>query len=175
MRAAKKARDEGAATVLAVAFAHDRPRSSQQNGAIRLLSGEPKGKTGPGPFSPSDTVAQSDQNLTACRRCGWFNRFFHRNFRYYTRLHPTGFLDWCQACGRVASAKDFGKNQSEPYQPRATGGDVLLGTREIPFPIFAHDPRKMYQYADKWKSEQWEYNEAEMKYDVFATGLEGIP
>ena len=140
-------------------------------------------KAGAGPFEPTDAVAQSDPNLTQCRHCDWYNRFFHRNFRQYRKLHPVGFLDWCQSCGRVASEKDFGKKQSKAYNKRASGGDVFLGERVIPFRLFCHDPRKMPRYADQWNkygttnneedeeantiAAKWTYSESDMKADLF--------
>jgi hypothetical protein len=78
-------------------------------------------------------------------------------------------LDWCHACGRVASENDFEKDQSSPYKP--VEGDVLLGSKEIPFKVKAHDPRKFEKFSKYWKenegSADWEYDEAEMEYDFF--------
>ena len=140
-------------------------------------------KAGAGPFEPEDAVAQKDPNLTQCRRCEWFNRFFHRNFRQYRKLHPVGFLDWCHSCGRVASEKDFGKKQSKAYNKRAGGSDVFLGERIIPFRLFCRDPRKMPRYADKWNkyrtiknvedldprttAAKWVFRESDMQADLF--------
>jgi len=136
-------------------------------------------KDGAGPWPPTDAFAAADKNLTRCRKCGWFNRFFHRNFRHYQNLHPVGFLDWCHMCGRVANEKDFGKVQSERYVPQT--GDIYLGERMVKFRIFTHDPRKMDKYAGGWINAandddddedsttppEWTYNEAEMKKDLF--------
>ena len=33
-------------------------------------------------------------------------------------LHPVGCLDWCHACGRVASERDLGKKRSTPFHAR---------------------------------------------------------
>ncbi|CAB9505789.1 regulator of chromatin subfamily A member 3-like 1 [Seminavis robusta] len=129
-------------------------------------------KSGNGPFAPDDAVAKKDPNLTACRRCGWFNRFFHRNFRVYKNLHPIGFLDWCQCCGRVASEQDFGKLQTKPVVPQA--GDIFLGTKNIPFTIVARDPREIEKYEQNWldaadgtANPEWQYDEDEMREDFF--------
>lgn len=125
-------------------------------------------KTGPGPFDPNDSVARSDPNLTACRNCGWFNRYFHRNFQHYRRLHPVGHLDWCHHCGVVASTQDFGKEQSQLYQRKK--GDVFLGERSIKFRIFAHKPKEMDRYAAAWQQEsasEWKHDDKELQTDVF--------
>ena len=122
----------------------------------------------PGPFAPDDQVASQDSTLTKCRKCHWYNRFEHRNFT--GELHPTGLLDWCHSCGRVASEKDFGKLQAAPYTREV--GDVFLGKKVIPFRIVAHDPRKMDKFKAKWATNQgsdpkWTYSTAEMEADVF--------
>ena len=125
---------------------------------------------GPGPFAPDDQRALQDPNLTECRKCGWYNRFFHRNFCHFKSLHPVGFLDWCHKCGRVASEKDFGKVQAEPFEPQQ--GDVFLGTKKVTFRIKAHDPREMEKYDDSWLSAaedhpEWQFIEEEMREDLF--------
>jgi hypothetical protein len=121
-----------------------------------------------GPFPPGDAVAAQDPNLTKCRKCGYFNRFFHRNFTKYRRLHPTGFLDWCHCCGVVSHENDFAKVQATNIFTEQ-GGDVCLGTKQISFSIFAHDPRVMSRYKDQWKKHEheWVYDEAEMQHDLF--------
>eukprot|EP00557_Chaetoceros_sp_GSL56_P014231 CAMPEP_0176484956 /NCGR_PEP_ID=MMETSP0200_2-20121128/4783_1 /TAXON_ID=947934 /ORGANISM="Chaetoceros sp., Strain GSL56" /LENGTH=414 /DNA_ID=CAMNT_0017881569 /DNA_START=147 /DNA_END=1388 /DNA_ORIENTATION=+ len=134
-----------------------------------------KAVRGGGPFSPDDEVAKTDRDLTKCRKCGWYNLFSHLNYTrslhaYHTgSSYPTCPLDWCHACGRVASERDFEKCQSEPYEP--VEGDVLFGSREIAFKVKAHDPRKFEKFSKFWKdhegSPEWEYDEAEMEYDFF--------
>ena len=135
-----------------------------------------------GPFAPDDQVASRDSSLTKCRKCNWYNRFDHKNFACLQQdvkqaqfsnkpdLHPTGFLDWCHSCGRVASEKDFGKVQAKPYVRRP--GDVFLGEKVLPFRVVAHDPRKMDKFKDKWSTNEgsdpkWNYSAAEMEEDVF--------
>ena len=125
---------------------------------------------GPGPFAPDDQSALQDPNLTECRKCGWHNRFFHRNFCHFKSSHPVGFLDWCHKCGRVASEKDFGKVQAEPCKPQQ--GDVFLGTKQVTFRIKAHDPREMERYDDSWLSAgedqpEWQFSEEDMREDLF--------
>jgi hypothetical protein len=103
---------------------------------------------GAGPFPP-DTAGASGPNtiLTKCRKCGWFNKFAHKDFkfdqdvtkgiqrgrtvpRWYhfensnrisqildDEIHPTGYMDWCHACGCVASERDLSKIQSKSYVP----------------------------------------------------------
>lgn len=143
---------------------------------------------GPGPFAPDNTLAASASDLTKCRKCGWFNRFDHRNFEKLRvdaktqgtapDLHPVGFLDWCQSCGRVASEKDFGKLQAQPYVRQ--GRDVFLGLKTIPFTIVAHDPRNFDRYKDKWAANDgsdpnWTFSHAEMQEDVFKHRLGQYP
>ena len=138
--------------------------AKQRNGDRNALT------RGEGPFDPNDAVAQQDPNLTRCRRCKWYNRFFHRNYRYFKRLHPVGFLDWCHKCGRVASENDFGKVQAERFEPQA--GDIFLGTKEVSFRVLPHDPRDIERYEDSWleadeHSPEWQYDEGEMRQDFF--------
>lgn len=147
------------------AIASNNGVTATTNGTARLGFNKQQVKTGPGPFGPNDTVASSDDNLTQCRKCGWFNRFFHRNFRHYANLHPVGFLDWCHHCGVVASPEDFEKVQSEPYKRQE--GDVYLGEKVINFGIFAHDPRQHKQYKKNWKQSGLSYDEKEMQHDLF--------
>lgn len=72
---------------------------------------DPTRAVGDGPFAPDHELASKDADLTQCRKCGWYNRFEHRNFArlqqdkkqlsFYglPKLHPTGCLDWCHCCG----------------------------------------------------------------------------
>jgi hypothetical protein len=145
---------------------HNTPSTATSTASVHV--GGQRVMTGAGPFPPNHAVAAQDKNLTKCRKCGWYNRFFHRNFRHHKELHPVGFLDWCHKCGRVASEKDFDKAQSKPY--KRVDGDVFLGERVIEFRIVAHDPRKMDRFKNNWSSSsgpEWTYNEAELREDVF--------
>ena len=131
---------------------------------------------GVGPFPP-DTAGASGPNtiLTECRKCGWFNKFAHKDFkfdrdvakgiqrgrtapRWYhfqnpnslsqvvgDEIHPTGFMDWCHACGCVASERDLRKIQSQAYVPSQYS--IFLGTKTIDFRLKAHDPRDMKSIA----------------------------
>ncbi len=77
---------------------------------------------GVGPFEPDNELESNDLHLTNCRKCGWYNKYAHKNFTGIDQkivitgedlgLHPVGFLDWCHGCGRVASENDFGKVQA---------------------------------------------------------------
>jgi len=128
-----------------------------------------------GPFKPDDVPYSARRNVTKCRKCGWYSLFDHWNYTRQvnpyekTAAYPACPSDWCHACGRVASKKDFGKRQSIPYKPVV--GDVLLGTKDISFKIKAHDPRKIQSFSKYWEenkgSPNWEYNEAEMENDFF--------
>ena len=141
---------------------------------------------GDGPFEPDDVLAAQCRDLTQYRKCGWFNRFSHRNFRVQLLSHGRhgsrrtmsyaghsvgSAEDWCHSCGRIASAKDFSKLQAKPYELKA--GDIFLGERLIPFRIVAHDPRQLEQYQARWASQaegsdpRWTFTEAEMEKDVF--------
>ena len=82
-------------------------------------------------------------------------------------MNTTGIIDWCKACGRVCSEKDFEKTQSSPHTPLI--GDIKLGTKTIPFRIKARDPRKIVPYKEYWEKfgSSWVYNESEMKEDFF--------
>lgn len=144
---------------------------------------------GRGPFAPDNPVAPRCPDLTQCRKCGWYNRFHHRNFeklRYDVKthaqvpdLHPVGVLDWCHRCGRVASERDFGKLQAQPYTRNP--GDVYLGEKVIPFTIVAHDPRNFSRYKESWASGEasdptrWTFSQAEMEEEVFKHRLGQYP
>jgi hypothetical protein len=159
---------------------------------------------GAGPFPP-DTVGASGPNtiLTKCRKCGWFNKFAHKDFKFdrqvakgtqmgrtvprwyhsnndYHRaqlgddeIHPTGFMDWCHACGYVASERDLCKVQSQSYVPSQYS--ILLGTKTVDFCLKAHDPRDMEQYSEKWVQEEWTHNESEMEQELFDHRLGKFP
>ena len=124
-----------------------------------------------GPFKPDDATARENTELTKCRKCAWFNKFDHRNFTVLSsHLRRVGTDDWCHACGRIASVRDFGKKQSTPYQPEL--GDVSLGSKQISFGIKAHDPRKIEDFKKNWEehedtSDKWTYNDTEMEEDFF--------
>lgn len=130
---------------------------------------------GAGPFKPDNEEAKTATHLTKCRKCGWYNAFEHRNYTkelntYEKRkTYVTGASDWCHACGRIASEKDFEKEQSKPYKPQV--GDVSLGMKVIPFTIKARDPRKLGSVAKYWEENEgtpgWVYDEAEMEHDFF--------
>jgi hypothetical protein len=125
---------------------------------------------GNGHFAPGPLVASDTTKLTECRKCGFSNRFLHHNFSKNQDLHPTGCRDWCRCCGRVASEKDFGKLQAEPYVRQQ--GDFFVGEKVVPFRIIAHDPRKMKAYRKNWalyegSDPKWTFSEAEMEEDVF--------
>jgi len=127
-----------------------------------------------GPFKPDDAAAKKNKSLTKCRKCHYYNKFDHQNFTKVLqqnagKAHKTNPQDWCHACGRVASVKDFEKEKSVKY---AVGvGDVLLGTKTIPFTVKAHDPRKFEDVSKYWKenegSPKWVYDEVEMENDFF--------
>ena len=144
---------------------------------------------GKGPYEPDNELAASAPDLTKCRKCGWYNRFLHRNFARLLSvkksvmtteppLHPVGFLDWCHSCGRVASEKDFGKVQAQAYTRKR--GDIFLGEKTIPFSIVAHDPRNFAKYKQRWKDHEgsgpeWTFSESEMEEDVFRHRLGQYP
>lgn len=151
---------------------------------------------GSGPYPPENAGASSSPVLTKCRKCSWFSRFEHANFTRtktlnvrsrrtgvtrtisYPHLHATGHLDWCHACGRVASEKDFRKNQSSSYSPAQT--DFFLGEKVMKFRIRSHDPRKFDSFKEMWnqrggKSPEWTYSEAEMEEDTFNHRLGEFP
>jgi hypothetical protein len=163
---------------------------------------------GVGPFPP-DTAGASAPNklLTKCRKCGWFNKFAHKDFKFdrqvakdiqrgrkVTRkapiwynsphyeawhdrlddeIHPTGYMDWCHACGCVASERDLRKVQSQAYVPSQYS--IFLGTKTIDFRLKAHDPRDMEKYSEKWAQEEWTYDESEMEQELFEHRLGKFP
>mmetsp|Transcript_17991 Transcript_17991/g.26380 ORF Transcript_17991/g.26380 Transcript_17991/m.26380 type:complete len:1495 (-) Transcript_17991:800-5284(-) len=137
---------------------------------------------GKGPFPPSDTEASTCEVLTKCRKCLWYSRFEHSNYRrkktkstrrpngsyHMTRvpdLHHVGELDWCHNCGRVANERDFFKEQSISYKP--DDSDVFLGTKTLPFRIKSHDPRTMAPFQSYWSEEGQTYDQSEMDEDMF--------
>jgi hypothetical protein len=83
---------------------------------------------------------------------------------------PTVFIKhWCHACGRVASEKYFGKDQSKASVSRP--GDIRLGSRTMNFRLHSHDPRQMSKFAGNWAENkgklEWTYNEHEMEEELF--------
>lgn len=151
---------------------------------------------GSGPYPPENAAASRSSILTKCRKCSWFSRFEHANFTRmktltvrsrrtgvtrsisYPLLYATGHLDWCHACGRVASEKDFQKNQSQKYTPAQT--DFFLGEKVMKFRIRPHDPRKFDDFKEMWnekegKSPEWTYSEADMEEDTFNHRLGEFP
>lgn len=119
---------------------------------------------GTGPWAPDDpTVAVlRDKSLTQCRHCNWMNRFKHRNFSRPNNLNPTGCQDWCGACGRVASARDLGKQQGKAYVVQQSA-DLDLGVREIPFRVQIPDVRQMTQFKERWNQNNWAYSEIDQQ------------
>jgi hypothetical protein len=133
------------------------------------LANRPK-TVGPGPFEPSNQAAGKDQNLTQCRKCQWYNRFPKITAETIEDLRrPTVFVNhWCHACGRVASALHFGKEQSREYLNQ---GDISLGTQTISFSLHTHDPRVMDKFRKRWADNQgkpaWTLDETEMEEELF--------
>jgi hypothetical protein len=180
----------------------------QKNRDLQLqppaATGRHEAFAGVGPFTP-DTLGASEPNtvLTKCRKCGWFNKFAHKDFkfdrevargiqrarkvpRWYhstnayhpaqldaDEIHPTGFMDWCHACGCVASERDLRKVQSQSYIPSQYS--IFLGTKTIDFRLKAHDPRDMKKYSEKWVQEEWVYDESEMEQELFEHRLGEFP
>ena len=121
----------------------------------------------PGPFKPDHPDAHLNKNLTKCRHCSWFVRLE----RY--RVKPSS-RDWCSVCGRVASEKDLEKQQVESANStwNEADGSYLLGQKEIPFRINAHDPRLFEKYKPNWEengsdNSGWQYDDAEREEEVF--------
>ena len=129
-----------------------------------------------GPFKPDDVGAKRSGKCTSCRRCSWYNLFEHHNFtknmgrddRKQNWISPK---DFCEACGRIASTRDFEKEQSIPFQP--TSDCVSLGTKVISFKLKVRDPRKEEKYKKNWERYTtnteggWVYDEIEMEEDMF--------
>ena len=63
------------------------------------------------------------------------------------------------------------KQQQQPRPQLLYAKPFLLGTKEIPFTIKAHDPRKMKKYNKNWKDLAkdcgWKYNQSKQKEEVF--------
>lgn len=178
--------------MLAALAGGDDPLSSSSTSGLGSsnLTTAAKYAIGKGPFKTDDAEAAKCDRLTQCRRCKWRSAFEHRNFtrkqsvyraggagrghssstKMVLSPHKVGEGDWCHACGRIASTKDLGKEQSGVYRP--LGNDTCLGTKTIPFTIKSHDPRKLDAFKDNWaehedKSPGWKYDAAEMEYDTF--------
>ena len=173
--------------MLAALVGGDDPSSPSSGLGSTTLTTAAKYATGKGPFKADDSEAAKCNGLTQCRLCKWRSAFEHRNFTRKTNIyragggrknstksilhpHKVGEEDWCHACGRIASTKDLGKEQSGVYRPLGT--DTCLGTKSIPFTIKSHDPRKLDAFKDNWaehedKSPGWTYDAAEMEYDTF--------
>lgn len=124
--------------------------------------------TARGPFAPDSTEGRKDDTLTKCRKCGWFSRFWHHTFGGSDDTSSVHCC--CHHCGRVASERDFGRNQRIAYKPKAD--DFYFGKKEIPFRIKAQDPRLSRKYQRNWESAdttspEWTYSEADLEEDVF--------
>lgn len=148
----------------------------QRYGAEAMAQQEAQKAIGPGPFEPSNEAAGKDKDLTQCRKCQWYNRFRTADNTPVPgpgspeARRPTVFVKhWCHACGRVASEKDFGKDQSKPYS--SLPGDVLLGTKTMLYSLHTHDPRQMKKFQQKWadnKSKtEWTFDQQEMEQELF--------
>lgn len=131
---------------------------------------------GSAPYPPNNVAAQRCAELTKCQHCGWYNSFVHKNFKYIrevesgqrigiskpsvkrNQINPTGPQDWCRACGRVASVRDYGKVQSKPFNEDSKDnvGSVLLGEKTIGFRLRAHDPRNMHVFRARWQQHEGE-------------------
>lgn len=121
---------------------------------------------GPGPFSDKDHEAVGTvKNLTKCRHhCGYYSRLYGDP----GKVRAPGCLDWCHACGRVASADDLGKIQSTPLKCLPTTSDLIpLGIKETSFGLHPHDPRKMTKYAERWAEHGWIYDEDDAAEELF--------
>jgi hypothetical protein len=123
---------------------------------------------GSGPWEPTTAGAAQDETLTECRKCGWYTRFDHESFSRDIERVP-GCLDWCHACGRIASEEDFERFQAIPYTQQAT--DIFLGEKEVSFRLHAHDPRLFDKYKANWEANaddpKWTFDESEMEQDLF--------
>ena len=161
----------------------DDMRSRILDEAFRRVTGDYSNRSDPnptqrGPWAPTLGASKNKSGvlkglLTQCRRCSYFNKFDHLNYTKVLsnkeKAYTTGPQDYCHACGRVASEKDFGKIQLEKFNPSI--GDVCLGEKIIPFTIKAHDPRKFRDAGKYWMRNAgkpgWEYDETEMEEDFF--------
>jgi hypothetical protein len=175
--------------------------ASSSNAPVRSVLPANRGQgnaalAGRGPFAPETPGASQHTELTKCRKCGWFNKFVHKNFLFDRRvasglrvgrsnkpswytderideIHPTGFLDWCHACGCVASERDLRKVQSNAYVPSEYS--ICLGTKDIEFRLKAHDPREMEDFREKWEEQEWTYDGSEMEQELFDHRLGELP
>ena len=75
--------------------------------------------------------------------------------------------DWCHACGRIASVQDLEKQQAPDVFTEPREGEIALGVYIIPFRLHSHDPRNMTAFQERWESENWTLDEAEMDEDTF--------
>ena len=177
-RPGRSAGRAGAASrLLAVAAGRLPPTPVAQRGATVFSVGK-------GPWKPG--VVRGPRKppfLTQCRKCKWYTAFAHQNFTRkkdakrgrsgetaLVELNDVGTKDMCHACGRIASKKDFMKEQAVAYVPVAS--DVCLGTKTISFRVRSYDPRKLDPFKDLWaehgdKTPGWKFSAAEMEHDTF--------
>jgi hypothetical protein len=134
------------------------------------------GNTGPGPLAPNTTPAPSALRWTACRYCKWYTMLQGQRYQAGGRyINPVPFLQWCLACGRIASAKPQNVlKEDERFVPNENGLDVCLGTKDIPFRLHAHDPRQMKEFRTRWEessqrnNDNWApYSKQQMQHDLF--------
>jgi hypothetical protein len=128
-------------------------------------------------FQFDRAVAKAGGNIQRGRKeARWYNGPEYDDTRsrlLHDEIHPTGFMDWCHACGCVASKRDLRKVQSQSYVPSQYS--ILLGTKTIEFRLKAHDPRDMEKYSEKWAQEAWTYDENEMEQELFDHRLGKFP
>lgn len=112
---------------------------------------------GPGPWPPDRSDISDYCRVMKCRKCGW-----------YSKRQST---PWCDKCGRVANESTFSDvAQFVPYE--SSPQDYCLGTRRIPFRLFAPDVRSIEKYRASWSQADttkaaWTYDESEMEEDTF--------
>ena len=101
-------------------------------------------KYGSGPFPPGNAMVAIDKSLKNCQHCQWYSRPYGNGYDSADLKH-----DLCQACGRVADAKNLNKNLVAAYKPKLE--DIFLGTKKIYFTVCPADPREHRLYAKRWK------------------------
>jgi hypothetical protein len=130
---------------------------------------------GRGPFPPDHEQAAEQPDFDACRHCGWYSDFSDHADHYIHRQNSIiPEMQWCLACGLVASEKCLDKSQGTQYVPAP--GDILLGSKVIPFKLHVHDPRQMTRFKQKWtENPTWKLDKGEMEKDFFRHKIAKTP
>lgn len=121
------------------------------------------------PYPPSTTYPHP--STTQCRHCQWYS-VLKGNNSYH--VYSAGFcFDWCQACGRVASAAALGQYQGNELQD--TASSMYLGMKTIEYKVHAHDPRNMTPFKKYYEEHNFPFDEVDTAEEFVQHRLGNFP